>query len=79
MLTAFIRAAMRHAKYEKLEDGTWFGEIPPLEGVWGSAETEAACKRELQETLEDWMVFSLSNGFEIPAIDGISLTSAKVA
>lgn len=79
MLTAFIQAAMRHATYEKMEDGAWFGEVPPLEGVWASAETEAACKQELQEALEDWIVFSLSNGFEIPGIDGIVLTSARVA
>jgi hypothetical protein len=28
LLTDYIRAAMRQAKYEILEDGTFYGELP---------------------------------------------------
>ena len=38
MLTAYIQAAMRHATYKLLDDGTFFGEIPDLQGVWGNAD-----------------------------------------
>ena len=80
MLTAYIRAAMQHAQYETLEDdGTYYGEIPELPGVWANAATIEECQAELQATLEDWMVFRIANGFELPAIDGIELNAARVA
>lgn len=73
MLTEYIRAAMRHAKYEILEDGTFFGTIPGLKGLWANGQTLEACREELQSTLEDWILVRVRLGHEIPAIDGIDL------
>ena len=39
MLAGYLDAAMRHAEYKKLEDGTWFGQIPGLQGVWANGAT----------------------------------------
>ena len=39
MLTEYIRAALQRAKYEILEDGTFYGEIPGCQGVYAHAET----------------------------------------
>jgi predicted RNase H-like HicB family nuclease len=79
VLTSFIEAAMRHAEYEQLADGSWFGRISELEGVWSNEISRESCEVELQSTLEDWFVFRLTNRFPIPPIDGIELTAAKVA
>ena len=39
MLTQYIQAAMRQAKYEILsDDGSFYGEIPGFQGVWANAE-----------------------------------------
>lgn len=73
MLTEYIRAAMRHAKYEILEDGTFFGTIPGLKGLWANGQTLEACREELQSTLEDWILVRVRLGHEIPAIDDIDL------
>ena len=56
MLAKYIQAAMHHAQYEMLEDGTFFGEIPVTPGVWSNAEALEACREELQEVLEDWLL-----------------------
>ena len=56
MLTAYINAAMGRARYKLTDDGTYFGEIRGLQGVWANAKTLEACRRELQEVLEDWLV-----------------------
>ena len=78
MLTAFIQAAMARAHYELLpEDQTYSGEIPDLQGVWANADTLEACRQELQEVLEDWLLVGLRLGHPIPVVDGINLT-AKV-
>jgi hypothetical protein len=58
MLTDYIRAAMRRAVYEILEDGTYYGEIPGFQGVYANAETLAECAEELQEVLEGWTILA---------------------
>lgn len=74
MLTDYIRAAMKHAKYEILpDDNTFFGTIPDFQGVWANAPTLEACRDELQEVLEDWIVLGLRLGHTLPEVDGISL------
>lgn len=62
---------MAKAKYELLEDGTYFGTVPGFRGVWGSARNRSACRRELQEVLEDWLVVSLQLGNRIPRLPGV--------
>ncbi|MEK7565000.1 MAG: type II toxin-antitoxin system HicB family antitoxin [Patescibacteria group bacterium] len=55
MLTEFILSKLKLAKYKLLKDGTYFGEISSLKGVWVNGKTLKVCKKELQEVLEDWL------------------------
>ena len=70
MLTAYSSAAMGRARYKLIEDGTYFGEIPGLQGVWANAKTLEFCRQDLQEVLEDWLFVKLWDGDEIPASAG---------
>ena len=71
MLTEYIAAAMRKAKYEILEDGTYFGEIPPLQGVYANTDSLRECEEELESVLEDWIMIGLRFGDPMPEIDGL--------
>nr|WP_290224273.1 type II toxin-antitoxin system HicB family antitoxin [Trichocoleus desertorum] len=73
MLTNYIQAAMHQATYELLEDSTFYGEIPSCQGVWGNAETLEACRDNLQDALEGWLILGLRLGHTLPVIDGIDL------
>ena len=74
MLTDYIQAAMRHARYEILEDdGTFYGEIPVCRGVWANAKTLDECRAELQSVLEDWILIRVREGLSLPKVDGINL------
>ncbi|MGD0499308.1 MAG: type II toxin-antitoxin system HicB family antitoxin [Bryobacteraceae bacterium] len=79
MLTRYIEAAMELAHYEPLEEGGYFGSIPGLDGAWGSGPTLEACRKELAEVLEDWLLFRLSRQMPVPGIQGIELTIREVA
>ena len=79
MLSSYIRAAMSRARYEILPDGAYYGEIPDCQGVWANSSALDACRAELQEALEDWIVFRLANGMSLPTIDGVSLSTTRVA
>ena len=68
MLTEFIAKRLNEARYKLLKDGTYFGEIPGLEGVWASKKSLENCREELRSTLEDWMLFKLKDGDTIPGL-----------
>jgi predicted RNase H-like HicB family nuclease len=75
MLTEYIRAAMRRAKYEILsDDNTFYGEIPGFDGVYANADTLEGCRDELEEVLEEWILFWVSRNLPLPVVDGIELT-----
>jgi predicted RNase H-like HicB family nuclease len=57
-ITVYIAEAMARATYKILEDGTYFGEIPGLSGVWANESTLEECRRVLQEVLEEWLIDS---------------------
>ncbi|HEY8325859.1 MAG: type II toxin-antitoxin system HicB family antitoxin [Ktedonobacterales bacterium] len=75
MFAEYLQAAMRHAVYEQLEDDkSYYGSIPGFQGVWGNAPTLEACREELLEVLEDWVLFRIANQQSLPTVDGHSLT-----
>ena len=71
---------MIKSHYEILKGSEgYIGKIPGLQGVWANAETLEACREELREVLEEWIILGLKVGHHIPAIDGIELNIEKVA
>ncbi len=80
MLTKYIQAAMRQAQYKILPDyGTFYGEIPGLQGVYANKETLEATREELVEVLEEWILLRLSWKLPLPIVDGIELSVKEVA
>jgi predicted RNase H-like HicB family nuclease len=59
MLTEFINKKLKRAQYKLLKDGSYFGEIPGLRGVWASSKNLEICRKELQEVLEDWLLLKV--------------------
>jgi predicted RNase H-like HicB family nuclease len=72
-LTGYVGSAMARAVYDKLEDGTYAGKVPPCRGVVAFGKTLRQCQDELQSTLEDWILLGLKMGHHLPVIDGIDL------
>ena len=75
MITEFVTKKMTSARFKKLADGTYFGEIPSLRGVWANGKNMSTCRAELREVLEDWLVLQLRAQTHIP---GIRATSSGV-
>lgn len=79
MLSEYIEAALKRATYEILENGSFYSEIPGLQGLYANALTLEACREELRESLEEWIVLGLQLGHTLPVLDGISLSFSKEA
>ncbi|HLB74138.1 MAG TPA: type II toxin-antitoxin system HicB family antitoxin [Sedimentisphaerales bacterium] len=78
MLTKYLEAAMRHAHYEILaDDGSYYGEIPDCRGVYANASTLEQCRAEVEQALEDWLLFRIYKNLSLPKIDGVELTVKK--
>ena len=80
MLTNYLNAAMKRAHYEILDDDkSYYGEVKECRGVYANAGTLEECRSELEQTLEDWILFRVSKNLEIPKLDGIDLSVKEVA
>ncbi len=74
MLTEYVQAALKKAKYEILpDDKSYYGSIPGFKGVWSNAKTLEDCRNELREVLEDWILISISRHLPLPIVEGIEL------
>ena len=80
MLTKYIQTTLRHAKYEILDDdGSFYGEIPACNGVYANASTLEECREQLEEVLEEWILFRIYKNIPLPVVDGIELKINEVA
>jgi hypothetical protein len=74
MLTRYISAAMKRARYKTLDDGTCFGQIAGLAGVWANERVQERCKAVLQEVLEEWLILKIRDHDPIPRLGRVSLS-----
>ncbi|PIV63884.1 MAG: hypothetical protein COS11_05045, partial [bacterium (Candidatus Ratteibacteria) CG01_land_8_20_14_3_00_40_19] len=59
--------AMKKAKYEIIKDEEpYYGKIPELSGVWATGKTLEECRKNLKETVEDWIILSVKKDLPIP-------------
>lgn len=65
MLTVYIQKALRKAHYEILDDGTFYAEIAGFPGVFANDESLEACREQLQEVLEGWILLGLRMGHRL--------------
>ena len=68
MISEYIEKQLKKARYKILDDGTYFGEIPGIRGVWASAKNLEKCRNELREVLEGWMLVKVRAGENIPGL-----------
>ena len=79
MIIEYCQNAIENAEYRKLDDGTWFSEIPGFEGVWANGDSVEICRKELIEVLEEWLILKLKDNDPIPTVRGLKIEVRQVA
>ncbi len=79
MITEYIQAALEISQYKKIEDGSWFAEIPGFDGVWSNGRSVEECRKELVEVLEEWLILKIQDKDTVPVIKNIDLNIKAVA
>lgn len=69
MFSEFIEKKLRAVQYKLLKDGSYFGEIPGLRGVWADADNLEDCRKELREVLEDWLLLKVRAGERVAGFE----------
>ena len=76
MLTEYIDEALRRARYELIEDEEtpYYGEARELPGVWACGRTLEGRQRELKDVVEGWILVSVRQLLDVPALGGMEIT-----
>lgn len=70
VLSDYVNEALAQATFEKLEDGSYAGRIPPCPGVVAFGTSLQECENELRSTREDWVLLGLQLTHPLPVISG---------
>jgi predicted RNase H-like HicB family nuclease len=73
MITNYIAAALRRARYETVDGGLICATVPGLRGVIATAATVEGCRAPLAEVIEAWILVRVSRGLSVPAIGRTSV------
>ena len=78
MFEEYLNAGMKLPTYEILENNEGFyGCIPGAKGVWGNAQTLEECRDELRSALEEWSLFKIAKGDDLPVFSGFSIPNYR--
>ena len=77
MFEEYLKAGMNLAKYEILEDGSFFGFFPEIPRVFEEAETFEECIESLRRNFGFWILSRVANGLHLPILNGVSIPNMK--
>lgn len=77
MIRQYVEKALQSARYDKLDDGTFYGEVPRLRGVLAIGDTLEECRNQLAEVLEEWVLVRVAKGLAVPPLGKIEVKVKK--
>lgn len=73
MIRQYVERALRTARYDKLEDGSFCAEVPRLRGVLAVGRTLEECRDQLAEVVEEWVLVRVAKRLPVPRLGKISV------
>ena len=73
MILAYVEEALARAQYDRLEDGSYVAEVVGLQGVIGTGDSREACRTNLAEIVEEWVLVRVARGLSVPPLNGITV------
>lgn len=64
----YLFTAMAKARYQVLEDETWYADVFLCPGVWAIGDTPEECRDALQRALVDWLVSAYQGRDPLPEV-----------
>jgi predicted RNase H-like HicB family nuclease len=65
----YIEAAVKTARYEKIDHGTrFYTDLPDFPGAWADGNTRDEASRSLRQVLRGWIELQLERGHPLPKL-----------
>lgn len=68
MISDYVATALERAHYQLVDKGTFAATVKGLRGVIATGPTLEACRRELADVLEEWILVRVARGLAIPPL-----------
>ena len=68
MISQYVATALERARYHLGDDGTYAATVRGLKGVVATGRTLEACRRELAEVVEEWILVRVARGLAVPPL-----------
>ena len=79
MILKYIDKALRRAHYTQPDSGVFCATVPGLRGVLATASTLEACRDQLAEVIEEWVLVRVARGLAVPPLGGVTVSVKKTA
>ncbi len=73
MITRYINQALRRARYRQVDGGLFCATVPGLRGVIATGTTLEACRDQLAEVTEEWVLVRVARGLPVPRLGGVAV------
>lgn len=73
LVESYADVACRHATASEVDPQVWFASVEGLEGAWGEGGSALEARRDLRDTIVEWVAVKRWLGLEIPVVDGLDL------
>ena len=73
MISKYIAEALHRAQYRIVDDGLFCATVPGLPGVIATGKTLEACRDQLVEVIEEWLLVRVAQGLKVPRIGTASV------
>jgi predicted RNase H-like HicB family nuclease len=72
LLDDYIEAALKTARFEKIDKGTRvYAGLPQFRGAWADGKTRDEAAKTLRQVLKGWIELQLERGQPLPRLKGV--------
>jgi len=73
MMYRVITQALRRARYRQVDGGLFCATVPGLRGVIATGTSLEACRDQLAEVVEEWVLVRVARGLPVPRLGGVTV------
>ena len=73
VISKYITEALHRAQYRIVDDALFCAPVPGLPGVIATGKTLEACRDQLVEVIEEWLLVRVSQGVRVPRLGTATL------
>lgn len=68
MISQYVAKALERADYRLVDDGSFAATVRGLRGVIATGATLEACRSNLAEVIEEWILVRVAQGLAVPPL-----------